>query len=421
MHRLLPILITIFMILLLPAGLENYRAEAQSDSVIDVDSRSIFSEKIIFHARVDSTLEIKEVLVSFTPQGQVTRLEKMSLVRNNEALYEVSVNRLDVEIDASPLMLAPFTRITYRFEAYLSDGTKLVSPEYSLRYEDTRFTWNSQTDGIFEVYWNDEDLTLGQEIINVAKTGMEKAQSILQADPPDPLRIYAYRSSTDLQEALMTAGDTWVAGHASPDLGMILISIPSGPEKKLELQRQIPHEIMHLLQYQVTGSNFYRQPIWLLEGMASIAEAYPNPEYRRVLEDTSLSDNFLPMESLCSSFPDDAGPAFRAYAQSESFVRFLFSIYGNKGLRDLMDQYQNGLSCTEAVAATFGTSLGQLEYRWKQEVLGLNAGGLAVRQLSPYLWVGLVLIISTGLSIFPFRRSKRILSNSSPQKTEGSQ
>lgn len=413
MRRYLPLILPILLVILLPLGVGIYQVMAQSGSITDLDSHSVFNEKILFHVKVDGDMEVSEILVSFTPQGQPTRLKKMQIVQNGEAVYEAPVNQINIDINASPVMLAPFTKINYQFEARLKDGSKLVSPEYSMVYEDTRFTWNSQTDGVFKVYWNDDDLTLGQEIINVAKAGLEKAQSILLVPPPIPIRIYAYRSSSDLQEALTVAGNTWVAGHASPDLGMILVSIPTGPEKNLELQRQIPHEIMHLLQYQVTGSDFSRQPLWLMEGMASLVETYPNPEYRRVLEDTSLSDNFLPIASLCSTFPGDAGPAFRAYAQSESFVRFLYTLYGNQGLRDLMNQYQNGLGCTEAVSATFGISLGQLEYRWKQEVLGLNAGEMAIRRLSPFLLLGLLILIPAGLSFFPFRRDRKGIKNSS--------
>jgi hypothetical protein len=160
---------------------------------------------------------------------------------------------------------------------------------------------------------------------------------------------------------------------------------------------------MHVLQYQVMGANFTSQPIWLVEGMASLVEVYPNPEYRIVLENTIESGNLIPMRSLCSTFPRDAGGAFQAYAQSESFVRFLYTKYGGSGLRNLINQYQNGLGCEEGFSAALEVPLSQAEYRWQQEALGLNMGGLVFSNLSPYLLIGLLLLLPAALAFFPYR------------------
>lgn len=378
---------------------------AQDDSgggmatVVDKGTQAEFGKNLVFVASAEPSEGISEILVSFTPEGQSTQLEMMNLRVAGLA---------DLAVPVGPLGLAPFTQITYHFEARWKNGTKISSQEYVLSYNDTRFKWQSLKEGIFEVHWNAaEDITLGQDLINIAKSGLEKSQGLLRVDPPVPLRIYAYSSARALQEALqMTSSDIWVAGHASPDQGLILISVPSGPEKKLELQRQIPHEIMHLLQYQVVRKNYTRQPVWLMEGMASLVELYPNPEYGRVLEETANQDGLIPMENLCAAFPNDAGPAFKAYAQSESFVRFLHTTYGTTGLRDLINQYENGLGCNEGVSTAFGITLGQLDYRWKAEVLGVNASGLAVRRLSPYLWLGLLLLVPAALSVLSLRRAK---------------
>ncbi len=399
--RLLAILVLLIQLGFPPlfAGVLQSPDNSDSDkSVLDAGTQVEFGKKIVFHAKVLPAAEISEVLVSFTPEGHDTYLEKMELGIAGEVFHEVLVDQLP---------LAPFSQISFFFEAQWKDGGKSSSEVYLLEYNDTRYTWQTVESGIFQVSWYGEDSTLGQEIINVAKSGLDEAQGILPADPPVPLRIYAYDSSSALQEALKLTGDIWVAGHTSPELGLILISVPSGPEKKLELQRQIPHEIMHLLQYQITGKNFTRQPIWLTEGMASLAELYPNPEYGRVLKSAAETGKFIPLSDLCSTFPSEASPAFQAYAQSESFVRFLHKTFEITGLHNLVDQYQNGLGCAEGISAAFGSSLGQLEYRWKQEVLGVNAGRLAASRLGPYMLLGLLLLVPVTVSIWSVRPGKR--------------
>jgi len=183
----------------------------------------------------------------------------------------------------------------------------------------------------------------------------------------------------------------------------VLISVPSGPERKLELERQIPHEIMHILQYQVIKNSVEQQPVWLIEGMASLAELYPNPEYSQVLESSAARQQLISFESLCVSLPRETAGAFQAYAQSDSFVRYLQRKYGASGLRALMDAYQNGMGCSEGVEAALGEPLSQVEKQWQQEVLGINQTDLVMGNLSPYLVLGLLLIVPAAAALFPIR------------------
>lgn len=373
-----------------------------SPTITDLGAKPDFGESVTFRVRVEPVSDVQELLVFITPQGQPTVWQKFDLEK------ATSQGQLILDVDARQLSLYPFSKVTYRYEATLKNGSKVKSDNESFQYNDTRFEWQTLESGIFEIYWYGNDSTIGQMIADIAKEGLEASQAILSVTPPAPLRIYAYTSSRDLQSALQMTSQPWVAGHTTPELSMVLISVPTGPEKKLELQRQVPHEIMHILQYQVMGGNFSRQPVWLLEGMASLVEIYPNPEYRTVLESSAQANSLIPFSSLCSTFPRDASGAFQAYAQSESFARFLYANYGSSGLRDLIDQYENGLGCEEGFAAAVGVPLNQAEYRWRQEELGINVGGLVLSNLSPYLLVGLLILVPASLAFLPLRAKKNI-------------
>lgn len=365
-----------------------------------------FGEQITFQVQVESDTPVEEIILYLQPEARPTAWQKMSLANAEGEGTNENKNLLDgfATIEASQVGIFPFSDVTYYYELTLADGAQTTSDTFQFQYADDRFTWHQENDENFEVFWYSEDATLGQAILNAAEQGLTQALTVLRAEPPRPLRIYAYASSRDLQTALQINHQPWVAGHATPELGMILISVPSGPEQKLDLERQVPHEIMHILQYQVMGDHYDQQPVWLLEGMASLAELYPNPEYQRVLETSTTQQKLLPMNSLCTSFPQEAAGAFLSYAQSDSFVRFLYAKYGATGLRSLIDQYQNGLGCSEGVSAGLGTSLKQLEYRWKQEALGVNTGALVLRNLSPYLLLGLILVLPLALTLIPSRR-----------------
>lgn len=378
---------------LMMPGIPFGATHQESVEVEDLGATYRFGEEITFRARIDTDAEIEDVILFITPEGQPTVWEEASLNDDNEILQSVDVRQLT---------LASFSNVAYYYQVTLTDGTAVNSPTYQFFYNDNRFDWKSLKDDTFHVFWYERDAAFGQEVLNVAQKGLDAAQDILDQPAPAPLRIYVYATSKELQSALHVNNQPWIAGHASPDLSLILISVPSGPEQKLELERQLPHEIMHILQYQIVGNDFRRQPVWLMEGMASIGELYPNPEYNRVLTATAEEDHLLPISSLCTSFPREASGAYLAYAQSESFVRFLYQEYGATGLRRLMSQYQNGLGCEEGVAAAFDDSLGQLEYRWKQKTLGLDSGGLALSNLTPYFMLLLLVLAPAAIALYPY-------------------
>jgi hypothetical protein len=370
----------------------------QSGPVItDMGAEVKFAEKLVFHLNVQPLADVNELMVVISGEGQQPVLHKISLEGASDQTEIVE------EVSVDSLSLLPFTEVTYHFEASLKSGGQMSSEKVTFEYNDDRFEWKEYQSGIFDVYWYDGDAALGRQIANIAQLGLERSQSVLLVKPPEPLRIYAYSKSADLQSALGATTQEWVAGHATPQVGMVLISVPSGPERKLELERQIPHEIMHILQYQVIKNGVEQQPVWLIEGMASLAELYPNPEYSQVLESAAAKQQLISFESLCVSLPRETAGAFQAYAQSDSFVRYLQRKYGASGLRALMDAYQNGMGCSEGVEAALGEPLSQVEKQWQQEVLGINQTDLVMGNLSPYLMLGLLLIVPAAAALFPIR------------------
>jgi Peptidase MA superfamily len=275
-------------------------------------------------------------------------------------------------------------------------GDSINSPRYAFDYEDNRFAWQRLEKGLFHIHWVAGDLVFGQEAENVAEKGLSSIQNLIPlATPVDPFEIYLYPHAKDLQDSLEIGGEPWVAGHASPDLGVVLVSIPIGPEQELNMEQQIPHELAHVMLYQKTGEKYASIPVWLSEGFASLAEVYPNADYSRALDVARQNQSLLPMDSLCQAFPRDASGAFLAYAQSASFTRFIQQNYGSSGLNRLIQSYMDGLGCSEGIMTALGVTLRSLDTQWEQEVLGINVQAVAWQKLSPYLGLfGLLLVFT---------------------------
>jgi hypothetical protein len=344
-----------------------------------------FGETITFESSIQSQNPIKEVLIFLQPKEQTTRLGVAALDGSGKYVYQ---------FDAKQDPLEPFVNIDYWYRVTFENGDEYESQKYTFQYLDNRFDWQNLKDDRFEIFWYGSGVDFGQEILNVADLGFESTQTLLPSEIDSPISIYVYAGSAELQSALQFSQRSWIAGHSYPQENIIMISVPPGPSQRLELERQIPHELMHLVEYHLVGSSYAQIPTWLVEGIASIAEIYPNPDYKRVLDLASKERSLIPINTLCTSFPRDASGAFMAYAQSESFTRYILDNYGSSGLQNLISQYMDGLGCDEGPEAALGLTLGQLEFRWQQETLGVDAGVLIMRNLSPYMIIlGIILLI----------------------------
>lgn len=353
-----------------------------TDVAVDYD----FGSHISFNARLDPALPIAEVVIIFRaadePQARIQPVTVSPDGRLN-AYFVVPAN-----------VLPPFTIITYRFQATLQDGQKRESAEFTFRYEDNRFAWSMLEGGALRIFWYEGDTAFGQTALDIARQGLTRNSELYQLYPASVIDIYIYASAADLQSALGPGSPSWAAGHANPALGVALVSVAPGPEKNLEMERQIPHELTHILLHQNLGNTTYNKlPEWLREGMPTLAEIYRNPDYPFALRLAMQNRTLIPMLTLCAPFPQDASRAFLAYAQSGSFTRHLLDQYGASGLAALISAYADGLDCSQGAERAFNKPLSALENDWRTQSLGENQLLPAAQGLAPYIALPLLLAL----------------------------
>lgn len=377
-----------------PAGYREI--SAQGDVLFTEVSAVIdFGSSITFQASLQLDAAPQEAYLILQPEGQET--ETITLPQSEEKVIHYT-------LDLNQHPLRAFSQVSYSYRLRLSDGRVINSPSYHFEYSDTRFQWVQLENPLFQIFWYDRDLAFGQLVVNTAQAGYQSSTNLLPLQIKQKIRIYIYNSPIDMK-ATRTGNQPWVTGQAAPDLNVIILTIPKGPEERLELERQLPHELMHILIYQLMGEKTSNLPAWLVEGLASNAEPYANPEYERVLLKSAEEGKLIPIEALCSGFPQDASSAFLAYAESASFVRFLYRTYGSSALRWLIERYNNGVGCLEGIETALNKPLPQLEYRWKQEELRLNTDHLIFQNLLPFIL--LLGIVFSAVSVTILATSKR--------------
>ena len=362
-------------------------ARAQSGSVVsDVRVVSEFGRQVTFLARIQSPVGIQSASVTFREEEGIQQTQPLALQPDGTAGYTY---------DASAKALKPFARIVFWFNVTLADGTQTQSENYNFDYIDNRFTWQTREDGMLRVHWvvGRGDETFGAAILDSARRGLQSVSTLISVDLAEPIDIWVYANADDLQGALLLGGQSWVAGHASPELGVVMVSVAPGADQNIQLERQVPHELAHVLLYRRVGANYNRLPIWLREGMASMAELYYNTDLDLVLANATETNSIIPFADLCSSFPPDTANAQLAYAESRSFTQFIVDNYGTSGLSSLALAYADGLDCEQGARQALGLSLSQLEVRWRESTLGENRSGVIASNLLPYLLLLMLVLI----------------------------
>jgi len=249
---------------------------------------------------------------------------------------------------------------------------------------DDGFDWQTLELGALKVHWYDSDTRFGEAALDAAWAGMESISRFLTPDLGQPVEIFIYTNLEDLRST-QVPGEDWVAGHADPALGLVRVVIEPGEEQAIRMEQRIPHELMHVMLYRRVGPGYANVPTWLREGMAALAETYPNPDYDRVLAAAVERNDLIPLTELCVSFPAAAGRAFLAYAESRSFTNYLQETYGSTGLIDLAVTYADGVDCERGTERALGISLSSLEVRWRSAVLNQNPLLPALQTILPYL------------------------------------
>ncbi|MRR32166.1 hypothetical protein EG834_17990, partial [bacterium] len=244
------------------------------------------------------------------------------------------------------------------------DGSSLTTPSYWFDYLDNRYQWFSSETELFSIYWVDGADSFGQKTQEIARNGLKAASALLPVTPDFPISIHVYPDIASLQKALSLTGQSWTSGHASPDLNVLLVSNGSQSAEGIEMERQIPHELMHVLEYKLSGASYSAIPAWLVEGLATSVELYPDPDLQRILNDAQATSSLLTISALCDGFPQDAKTAQLAYAQSASFVNYLNGRFGSEIFANMIQNAASGQTCTNAVNSAVGVTLDQLEKDW---------------------------------------------------------
>ena len=375
------------------------QAEGQSGIELEnVGASYRFGEQITFVATIKASIPIQNVSIVIADESQgITRIEPLNLLADGATEFR---------FDTKQHVLRPFAKVRWNYQFTLPDGSTLQSESFFIRYADDRFNWQTLESGTLRVNWYQGDASFGQAALGAARSGLDSIRRLMTLDLAQSIEVFIYANAEDLRGTLVLGGEDWVAGHADPTLGVVMVVIEPGAEQSITMEQRIPHELMHVMSYRRVGAGYGNLPAWLREGTATLVEIYPNADYDRALADAAARNDLIPLKDLCASFPADAGQAFLAYAESRSFTNYLHGTYGSAGLLSLAASYADGVDCEHGAERAFGISLSKLEMDWRSSVLGENTLLTTLQNISPYLMLLCLVLIIPLIGIVSALRKK---------------
>lgn len=364
-------------------------ARAQSGITLEnVGATVQFGKQIIFVATIKSSFAIQNASIVIPDESQGSTY--------TQPLNIQSDGYSEFHFDTNQDSLRPFANVKWYYQFVFSDGSTAQSETYSVRYIDNRFRWQTLESGTLRVNWYDGDSNFGQAALHAVQSGLSSVSNLIAVDLAQPIEFFIYSKADDLRATLSSSSQDWIAGHADPTLGVVMVVIEPDAEQNLTLEQRIPHELMHVMLYRALSAGYTNIPAWLNEGMATLVEMHPNADYDRVLKDAASGNTLIPLNTLCASFPADTAQAFLAYAESRSFTSYLKQTYGSSGLLKLATSYAAGADCDRGTELAFGLPLSNLEAKWRSSILGQNAWLPALQNMTPYL------VLLCAVLFFPF-------------------
>ncbi len=332
-------------------------------TVISSTARAGFPTSVIFSLEAESAVDI----VNISIECQVARRSLVPVKCRSEVSFNPAKHVTVMHILAAA-DIPPGTEISYMWIMKDASGHVIESVPATIRYDDSRYEWQSITSGQVTLFWYEGNEAFSQQLMAAAQGALSRLSDDFNASLQQPVRFYIYADATALQGALVNP-DVWTGGIASPAYNTIMLGIS---EDNVDWgMRAVSHELGHLVVGQIVYSPFGSLPTWLFEGTAMNAEGDLTSDFQDRLNQSIFADSLFSVRSIASSFPADSSDAKLCYAESYSVVRFLTDNYGREKLLALIDVFKQGSTDDDALMQVYGFNTDGLNDGWRAS-LGLG-------------------------------------------------
>ena len=333
------------------------------DSPIQVKSRSnilMFPKAIDFKIGVhDSRSSLVQATIYLTYEG--FDYQESHQVNTTASAFTYTFEWRDDLTANSDHFLPVGTQIRYYWTITDVAGNSYTDPPQTVDVVDNRFNWQHLSKGLYQINWYDRGTDFGQMVLGKVDTAVEGISHNLGGSLRHQITLWVYANANDFQGSLPPNVHEWVGGIAFPAVFNASIVVQSADDDTL--QRDMPHELTHLIFHQLIAPGI--APTWFDEGLAVYNQNF-HESGMLVRFKTALYDhNLLPLNTIAQNFPADADKAYLAYAQSWQLVDYMYQTFGLQKMSALIHNMDNPNQSFDAdMRLALGLDVAHLENQW---------------------------------------------------------
>ncbi len=220
----------------------------------------------------------------------------------------------------------------------------------------------------FDIYFCSGGEKIAEFTASVAEEALQKIQKDINYQINNRLSLIVYNSHNDFQETNVTDEYTGqgTGGFTEPFKNRVVFPF-EGSYKKFQhvIAHELVHAVMRDMYYGGTIQNIISRgitlqlPLWFWEGSA---------EYLSQGWETN-TDMFIRNSILTENLPDIMRlDGYLAYRGGQSVFKYIADTYGRQKIGELMNKIQNFGALEQALKASIGIDLEELNERWKKSL-----------------------------------------------------
>lgn len=333
---------------------------ADGTATVNVSAKMDFPTTLTFTISAKSSTQISDIRLHYT----VDRIKNADVVSELFVTFtpSKSVSTQYVMDMRQSGGMPPGSSLTYWLTVTDASGAVTETLPQSIAIEDQRYNWKTLQEGMVTLYWYKGDNNFAKSLMDASQQALGRLSENTGAELANPVKLFVYASSNDLQGAMVFAQD-WTGGVAYTEYGIIAIGIGTTSSEITWGIGAIAHELTHLVVHQVTFNPYNSIPPWLDEGLAMYSEGPLDSQFTQALD--AASSDLITVRSLSSPFSAYADQAVLAYAESYEIVKYLIDTYGKDKMYEMLTAYQNGIGYDEALDKVYGFNMASLNTQWQ--------------------------------------------------------